>query len=499
MSALSKCGHSVISSLLVITMLFTFVVANNYLTRPAFRLNESKVEHAHPNLDIHEVNPLKYERIKNYAKHLLSATWIQINNDWLLSHNRHDYFSDRSKCITNARTLFYGDSYCRELYKTVARQTMHSEHVFSDRYNFKLYEHTNPSKDFWGRQVNPEILTFFNSKDSLKIHTFQYCTIRGCGTGVDFEVCGRPDTDDLINIAFSSKSYINTSKWDEETIDWAHASNSSFMIVIAGNWDTWPCDTENNIQAWNRFIDTLSHFKGLIILADINFIFDKIKLPPNFIPFNYTSLQHIPSFDEMTRNGSIHVGHGGADNGPLISDYDIGMAEVRKNKAIDLVEGVQVVAPTWFGPAINAAVELAVEAHFIPAVNAAVELAVAHRFSALEASFADMIIFRRNNQTVQDRSGLMAAPPLGAMAPLVIPPEIAAAFVAAPPLPGKGIIPPQHFPFPINTHMKLNQAEIGYLCMWYNCSFGIGDDAGPYPITRQRGLLREFLMGAFIN
>ena len=46
----------------------------------------------------------------------------------------------------------------------------------------------------------------------------EYC-YHGCATGVDLKVCSLPGKDDLGGVAYASKSYVNTSEWDNIVVE----------------------------------------------------------------------------------------------------------------------------------------------------------------------------------------------------------------------------------------------------------------------------------------
>ena len=88
--------------------------------------------------------------------------------------------------------------------------------------------------------------------------------------------------------------------------------------------------------------------------------------------------------------------------------------------------------------------------------------------------------------------GFAATVPIPSMAPTGrVPPQIAAVFRAAAPLPGPNV-PPAAIPFLTTCASVLTPAEIGYLSRWYNDDFGIvrGDNA-----AEQMNKLKLFLCG----
>ena len=87
---------------------------------------------------------------------------------------------------------------------------------------------------------------------------FYYCRKPGgCGVGVDFESCGKLGQDDLGSLAYASKSYINSSRWDAQVRHWALASKATFVILEAHvDWTfshTWGCVPEVTFEGWHGF------------------------------------------------------------------------------------------------------------------------------------------------------------------------------------------------------------------------------------------------------
>ena len=88
--------------------------------------------------------------------------------------------------------------------------------------------------------------------------------------------------------------------------------------------------------------------------------------------------------------------------------------------------------------------------------------------------------------------GFMPAPPLPAMNPAQMPPDIETLLSGDAPPPGVGVVPPAVLPFINNHDDRFSQAEIGYLCRWYNDDFNIV--AGDRHLTQLRKL-KAFLLG----
>jgi hypothetical protein len=136
------------------------------------------------------------------------------------------------------RILIYGESWGREVYKSLARRALQNT---SHRYDRALNVPGVPNPDRWGRQWGDDAMDLGPWDER-----FYYCRKPGgCGVGVDFESCGRPGQDDLGSLAYASKSYINTSRWDAQVRHWALASKATFLILEAHvDWTfshTWGC------------------------------------------------------------------------------------------------------------------------------------------------------------------------------------------------------------------------------------------------------------------
>eukprot|EP01041_Mallomonas_annulata_P010196 gene10196-21251_t len=89
--------------------------------------------------------------------------------------------------------------------------------------------------------------------------------------------------------------------------------------------------------------------------------------------------------------------------------------------------------------------------------------------------------------------GFAAAPPIAAMNPTDgIPHAIMTVLSGEAPLPGVDAVPPESFSVPTSFCFDMAPEEIGYLCRYYNDTFGIveGDDR-----NTQNFKLKNFLLG----
>ena len=194
-----------------------------------------------------------YHMAQNYADMLASASdpWVKSGSGkWELEENRRakstlesgDTHWQQSVLRDLARRghriLIYGASWGREVYKSLARRALQNT---SHRYDRALNVPGVPNPDRWGRQWGDDAMDLGPWDER-----FYYCRKPGgCGVGVDFESCGRPGQDDLGSLAYASKSYINSSRWDAQVRHWALASKATFVILEAHvDWTfshTWGC------------------------------------------------------------------------------------------------------------------------------------------------------------------------------------------------------------------------------------------------------------------
>ncbi|KAI8804618.1 hypothetical protein BJ742DRAFT_823505 [Cladochytrium replicatum] len=200
----------------------------------------------------------------------------------------------------------------------------------------------------------------------------------------------------------------------------------------------------------------------------------------------------------------------------LATRAEVGQAARREADAIHQVGGGNI-APPWFIAAIAplqqgvlAAQQAAEGAH--QAAQAAEQAMLANSLK-LDAMNQNSRIHARNAQATLQHlyerptkavTGFMAVLPNPAMNPPQqgMPAGIAAVFTQPPPAPGANVFPPEVLPFPttpdsslpfaITLDSSLTQAQVGYLCRWYNDSFGIQPND---PHSTQLTKLKEFLAG----
>eukprot|EP01041_Mallomonas_annulata_P001681 gene1681-3253_t len=145
-------------------------------------------------------------------------------------------------------------------------------------------------------------------------------------------------------------------------------------------------------------------------------------------------------------------------------------------------------APPWFGPAMEVALR-----------------PLEQRLLKMEAIQTNEIrVFKHNRKALNDNwivimapyktiIGFSAAPPIAAMNPVGgVPDDIAGVLDGDASLPGVGEIPPASFPFPENFDSYLSPAHIGYLCRFYNDTFGVVEGDGN---DAQNLKLQNFLLG----
>jgi hypothetical protein len=179
-----------------------------------------------------------YNKIRQHAQFLLNTTWIQVNDNWFLENVKDFHFKDFSTCL-KWRTVFYGDSFLRAIYRSLVRSVIHTPEALSKRYNLKTdNDNGEPNHELWGRQFDTKYLFPDTTNDPNFDYNKKYCGPGGCGCGIDLVKCGNPGRDDLDSIAYSSKSYVSSPLWDKDTMNWASSTNASILFVDAGNDDT---------------------------------------------------------------------------------------------------------------------------------------------------------------------------------------------------------------------------------------------------------------------
>jgi hypothetical protein len=125
----------------------------------------------------------------------------------------------------------------------------------------------------------------------------KYCLFEGCGVGIDLEGCGAPGRDDLGSLAYSSKSYINTSRWDVDTLSWAERSNTKVLVIDVGfhvdhRWGKYPCDANSTELSEMNILKgrVLEIFSGIVIFYGYPRSWDFEVLPERVILFNVYGL-----------------------------------------------------------------------------------------------------------------------------------------------------------------------------------------------------------------
>ncbi|KAJ1559071.1 hypothetical protein HK405_012119 [Cladochytrium tenue] len=172
--------------------------------------------------------------------------------------------------------------------------------------------------------------------------------------------------------------------------------------------------------------------------------------------------------------------------------------------AIDaaLPAAIDVALPAAMDAALPAAVNVALPA----VVNAALPAAIGTALGPTHAMVANIQIHRHNRLWLHAQSGFTfrrpskhvkgfaEAPPIPEMAPPNgMPADIESILNGPPPAPGVDVVPPPALPFMNDATTEITQAEIGYLAMWYNDTFGI--EAGDNHML-QLHKLRVWLCGS---
>ena len=155
--------------------------------------------------------------------------------------------------------LLYGDSWTRELYKQlvqlVLRNVSRRYAPRSDRIN-PATGRPVPYLSDWGRQsrwlhVSP------NQIENKDWPTWQRCVFGGCGVGIDLDTCGRPGGDDLGQLAFVAKSYLNTSRWDTHVLKSANRAHTSIVVLDPPfRWGCVPNRCEGSDASCNSTLGT---------------------------------------------------------------------------------------------------------------------------------------------------------------------------------------------------------------------------------------------------
>jgi hypothetical protein len=126
------------------------------------------------------------------------------------------------------RVVVYGDSWARELYKSIVRIALRNS---SSRYLPRMVE-TEANREHWGRQFSPALLWFARHPIGHSTNAIvRYCFFRGCGPARDYGVCGYPGRDDLGSIAYSAKAYLDSIDWDTNTSRWARQTEAHVMLL----------------------------------------------------------------------------------------------------------------------------------------------------------------------------------------------------------------------------------------------------------------------------
>jgi len=157
-----------------------------------------------------------------------------------------------------------------------------------------------------------------------------------------------------------------------------------------------------------------------------------------------------------------------------VTAAEVGAAQIRHNAAIARSAGAAV-SPPWLAPALNAALA--------PALNAALASALNAALAPISAQIANVTVKAMNTaqrptggaviMRAKEAAGYAAVPPLPNMVPPAEPHAVTDVFAAGGLAPGAGVVPPAALPVPANFAASITSAEIGYLCRFYNDTFGI--------------------------
>eukprot|EP01041_Mallomonas_annulata_P006372 gene6372-12885_t len=195
----------------------------------------------------------------------------------------------------------------------------------------------------------------------------------------------------------------------------------------------------------------------------------------------------------------------------LVTMEELGMAQIRFQKAISqiAVNEVPPLNPNVIQAAVTRALDDAIPA-LTDDIHARIQATLQEELRPIKRQLLTMqahqinerIIFKHNQRASCDDSliiraplkaniGFSAEPPIATMNGTMQQP-IAAVLNGDPPLPGTNAIPPEEFGFPRKFNFRLTSLKIGFLCRFYNDTFGIvdGDDR-----ESQNFKLRNFILG----
>eukprot|EP00549_Striatella_unipunctata_P013465 CAMPEP_0118722174 /NCGR_PEP_ID=MMETSP0800-20121206/31197_1 /TAXON_ID=210618 ORGANISM="Striatella unipunctata, Strain CCMP2910" /NCGR_SAMPLE_ID=MMETSP0800 /ASSEMBLY_ACC=CAM_ASM_000638 /LENGTH=220 /DNA_ID=CAMNT_0006630251 /DNA_START=258 /DNA_END=920 /DNA_ORIENTATION=- len=141
-----------------------------------------------------------------------------------------------------------------------------------------------------------------------------------------------------------------------------------------------------------------------------------------------------------------------------VTAAEVGAAQIRHNAAIARSAGAAV-SPPWLAPALNAA---------LAPISAQIANVTVKAMNTAQRPTGGAVIMR-----AKEAAGYAAVPPLPNMVPPAEPHAVTDVFAAGGLAPGAGVVPPAALPVPANFAASITSAEIGYLCRFYNDTFGI--------------------------